>query len=409
MPRPLPVRPRRRVAIPIALGALAVALVVILALSTSGASHGFQLEGPPPTVLSTPGPPSSLARGPAKLRHGPFRPAPAARRLAASMALPEAVAQVFAVELAGPKPASVTALGALPWGGLVFGASAFQSDSQLTALVAASAASVTSAGRVAPLLAVPQEGGRASAIPDLPLDSEPALGATGDPALARSQAQVAGRRLRALGFNMTLAPRADVDTDGGAMGDLLYGANPATVAQLADAAVRGYNAVGIISAPGHFPGEGAASADPDQMTATVGGSLSALRGRDLVPFAAMAQHAPVITMSNAVYAAFDGVTPASLLNSAVRLLRHDYGFGGVVMSADLDAALQSTGGDAGTAAIAALRAGDDLLYISGTPAEQAEAYNAVLVAARRNTALRRLVYDAVVRVLSLKISFGIAG
>jgi beta-N-acetylhexosaminidase len=180
------------------------------------------------------------------------------------------------------------------------------------------------------------------------------------------------------------------------------------VAALADAAVRGWRSAGVVSAPGHFPGEGAASADPDQMTATVGGSLSALRTRDLVPFAAVARHAAVITMSNAVYAALDGVTPASLLKSTVDLLRHDYNYEGVVMSGDLDAALLATGGDVGRDAIAALRAGDDLLYVSGTAAEQLGAYNAVLAEARHNAALRRKIYGAVLRVLTLKVRFGIA-
>jgi beta-N-acetylhexosaminidase len=407
VPRPFLVRPGRRLTVPLALGVLAVVLAAVLGLSSSGSSHGFQLGGVAPTVLSTPSA-SGPARGATEPAHTPFRPDPAAQRLAAAMTLPGAVAQVFAVALADPSPASVAALGGLPWGGLVFGASSYQTDAQIKALVIAAAASVTRAGPVAPLLAVPQEGGRASAIHDLPPQSEPAIGADGNAALARSQAVLAGRSLRAFGFNMTLAPLADVDTDGGPLGNRLYGTDPATVSTLADAAVRGYSSVGLVSAPGHFPGEGAASADPDQMTATVGGALATLEARDLVPFAAVARHAPVIMMSNAVYAALDGVTPASLLRSAVSLLRQNYGYRGVVMSGDLDAALQATGGDAGADAIAALYAGDDLLYISGTPSEQLGAYHAVLAAAQRTAALRARVYAAVARDLTLKVHFGIA-
>jgi beta-N-acetylhexosaminidase len=307
VPRPFMVRPRRRLAVPVTLGALAVVLAVILGLSSSGTSHGFQLGGAPPTVLSTPSSSDGVSVGSSRPAHVPFKPAAGAQRLAASMALPRAVAQVFLLALSGPSSGSVAALGGLPWGGLVFGAAAYQNDAQIRALASAAAVSVTRAGPIAPLLAVPQEGGHASAIPDLPPESQPAIGAAGKVALAQSQAALAGRRLHALGFNMTLAPLADVDTYGGPLGDRLYSTDPATVAALADAAVRGYRSAGVVSAPGHFPGEGAASADPDQMTATVGGSLSALRTRDLVPFAAVARHAAVITMSNAVYAALDGV------------------------------------------------------------------------------------------------------
>src|SRR6266702_2304291 len=74
------------------------------------------------------------------------------------------------------------------------------------------------------------------------------------------------------------------------------------------AAARGSAKTRMIAIVGHFPGTGAASADPDQMQATVGGTLESLKGRDLLPFAAIAGAVPVIEMSNAVYAAFDGVT-----------------------------------------------------------------------------------------------------
>jgi beta-N-acetylhexosaminidase len=143
------------------------------------------------------------------------------------------------------------------------------------------------------------------------------------------------------------------------------------------------------------------------MTATVGGSLDQLRARDLVPFAAIARRAPVVMMSNAVYAAFDGVTPAGLLPQAVDLLRRGYGFQGVVMSGDLDAALQATGGAIGEVALAALRAGDDLLYVTGAPSEQQSAYQAVLAAAQHSDAVRRRVRHALLRVLTLKARYGL--
>jgi beta-N-acetylhexosaminidase len=115
----------------------------------------------------------------------------------------------------------------------------------------------------------------------------------------------------------------------------------------------------------------------------------------------------VIVMSNASYVAFDGVTPASLLPAAVRLLRRSYGFGGVVMSDDLDATLNATGSDPGTAALQALQAGDDLLYITGPPTEHMAAFSAVLAAAQRSPAVRSLVRRAVLRDLTLKLRYGI--
>jgi beta-N-acetylhexosaminidase len=317
------------------------------------------------------------------------------------------VAQLFLVSLDGTDVGAVSALGAVGWGGVVLTSSNFVTDGQIGALAADVASAAHSAGGVAPLIAATQEGGPETAFPDLPPEAEPVIGASGQAAVAAAQARLAGKRLRTLGINMTIAPLADVDTPGGALSGRLFSSDPVTVGRFSVAAVNGYRGAGMISAVGHFPGSGGASADPDQMTATVGGSLTELRGRDLVPFAAVAPLAPVIVMSNAAYVAFDGVTPASLLPQAVALLRHEYGFGGVVMSDDLDATLSATGSDPGTSAVQALKAGDDLLYITGPPNEHTAAYDAVLAAAQRSSSVRTMVRDALLRDLTLKVRYGI--
>ena len=112
-------------------------------------------------------------------------------------------------------------------------------------------------------------------------------------------------------------------------------------------------------------------------------------------------------MSNAAYVAFDGVTPAGLLGQAVTLLRDTYGFGGVVMTDDLDATLDATGDDPAQVAVQALEAGDDLLYITGPASEHAAAYHAVLAAASASAADRALVRTALLRDLMLKARVGL--
>jgi beta-N-acetylhexosaminidase len=320
------------------------------------------------------------------------------------------VAQLFLIAVDGTSTSSpdVAAFASTDWGGAVLGRTNFVSDGQIGSLAAGIATLARNAGNVAPLLAAPQEGGPDTAFPDLPPEGEAALGASHDPAAARAQALLAGKQLRALGFNMTFAPLADVEVLGGALSGRLFATAPRAVARFAAAAVSGYQAAGMISAPGHFPGAGAASADPDAMQATVGGSLEALQG-DLRPFAAIASSAPAMMMSNAAYAAFDGVTPAGLLPGAVRLLRDGYGFGGVVMTDDLDAALLSTGGSAGQAAVSAVQAGEDLLYITGSPAEQLSAYHMVLSAVQSGRISRDRIRDALLHVLTLKARYGLLG
>lgn len=396
---------RRRRRLWPAIGGLIVLIAAAIAVASSGSSAPRFSLGPISVATARPAAPalssSHLVTEPA------FKPDPIAVMLANRLPLADQVAQLFLVSLDGTDVGAVSALGSVGWGGVALTSSNFVTDGQIGALAADVASAARTSGGVSPLIAATQEGGPQTAFADLPPEAEPVIGASGQAAVAAAQARLAGQRLRALGVNMTIAPLADVDTPGGALSGRLFSSDAATVGRFSVAAVSGYQGSGIISAVGHFPGSGGASADPDQMTASVGGSLAQLRGRDLIPFAAVAPLAPVVVMSNAAYVAFDGVTPASLLPQAVALLRHEYGFGGVVMSDDLDATLNATGSDPGTAAVQALKAGDDLLYITGAPSEHTAAYEAVLAAAQRSASVRTMVRDALLRDLTMKVRYGI--
>jgi beta-N-acetylhexosaminidase len=136
--------------------------------------------------------------------------------------------------------------------------------------------------------------------------------------------------------------------------------------------------------------------------------LSELRRRDLRPFAAVARRAPVIQMSNAVYAAWDGVTPATVLPDAIGgLLRGDLHYRGVVMTPDLTSTAPVLGVGVGTAAVKALEAGADVLYVSGGPAAQETAYSAVLRAVRKGRISRERLRLSLQRVLALKRRYGL--
>ncbi len=345
-----------------------------------------------------------------RLRIPVFAPDPRAVTLANRLPLASQVAQLFMVSVNGTTSSAPAGLGPLDWGGVVLDSSNDAGSAAEVGVIAqAIAAGARGAKRTPPLIAATQEGGPQTAIRGLAPESEPTMAASGRPSVARSQALLSAHQLHGLNIDMTLAPLADVDIPDGALSGRLFSGDPGTVSRFAAAALAGYSAGHLIAAVGHFPGAGAASADPDQMTATVGGTLAQLRARDLVPFAAVVRSAPVIVMSNASYVAFDGVTPAGLLREAVTLLRGAYHFGGVVMSDDLDATLQPTGSTPGSVALQALQAGDDLLYITGPPSEHQAAYAGVLAAAQRDPAVRTLVHEALLRVLTLKARYRILG
>ena len=72
------------------------------------------------------------------------------------------------------------------------------------------------------------------------------------------------------------------------------------------------------------------------------------------------------------------------------------------MSGDLVVATAATGGSVGAAAVDALRAGADLLYVPGDAGNQDEAYRAVLSAVQRGRVTRERLADALLHVSALK-------
>jgi beta-N-acetylhexosaminidase len=331
------------------------------------------------------------------------------RRAAAGMSLPVAVAQVIVVgtDAQFPRDPFFAQLRGRGWGGVVLGPGNVVNSGQARDLAGEIAVVARQAKFIGPLVVAEQPGGAASSFPGLPPRAQPLTGDLGRPAAARSDARAAALALRDLGVRMTLAPVADVGVAAGPLQDRVFSDDPVLVTRLTAAAVEGWRSGGVIPAVGHFPGQGTASEDPDTANATVGLSLADLRARDLRPFAAVARRAPVIQLSNAVYAAYDGVTPATVLPDVTRLLRRDLGYRGVVMTADLAATAPVLGAGVGTAAVQALQAGADLLYISGGPAQQEAAYRAVLRAVRTKRISRDRLQQSVRRVLALKRSAGL--
>jgi beta-N-acetylhexosaminidase len=315
------------------------------------------------------------------------------------------VAQLFLIGI-DATPATAARLRAHDWGGVVLGKANYVSPSQVAGVTQAIRASIATP----PLILVRQGGGESNAFPTMAPASEPALGAAGRPDLVNGQAQLAAKELRQVGANGTLAPDLDLADTGGPAATRGYGTDPATVASLGRAAVSGYRTGGLIAAVGHFPGEGAADRDPELGTATVGLSLASLTANDIKPFRAVVGQASVIQMSDALFTAFDnGASPATLLPGPVSLLTGKLGFAGTVLSGDLQAAASATGGTVAQAALAALQAGCDLLYVPGPAADAESAYDAVVEAVQTGALSKSRLAQADARVTALKRAYSLSG
>jgi beta-N-acetylhexosaminidase len=305
------------------------------------------------------------------------------------------VAQLFVVGFQNERPPTRR------WGGVVVSDANFVSPTQLRALTRRIARAALREGDPVPLVL-----GDPALLGELGPRDPADLGLDGTPAQARASARAAAARLRGAGVRMVLAPPADLGFGGGPAELRAFGDDPAAVADYVSASVAGWRDGSVLPAPGRFPGEGAASQDPLEGPASVGSSLDELMGRDVLPFAAVVDTAPAIQMSAALYAAWDGVTPATLLPDAVRLLRERLRFRGAIVSADLVAAQAATGEGIGRGAIEAFMAGCDLLLISGGRAEQEAAYRALLTAAQRGRIPRSRIEDSAARVARLRTAAG---
>jgi beta-N-acetylhexosaminidase len=405
---------RRRPPVPV-LGVIAIAAVVA-ALSVFLASGERQ---PPPLPQASPsggsGPTekrSFLERiipGPAETTTGPAVPR-SITDLARRLPLQRKVAQLFLLGFTGSGTrASVFGdLARLDYGGLVIRAQNYAGPQQLARLTDFATRLAKRHKHVPSWFLTFQDGGDFSELADLPPADAPSH--LGDVAQAATEAGSAARSLRDLGINGVLGPDVDVDTEGGgAYTNLSFSNDPAQVGRYAAVTVQAYERAKMLTTPKHFPGLGAASQPTDDGPANVGLSLNELAARDLVPFkAAFDAGSEGVMLGHGLYTTDEFVTPASQSSAiATDLLRRNLRFKGIAVTDDLEAAAITTAQSVADAAVASIKAGADMVYISGPRKDQNAAYFAVLTAARRKEIPTARINEAVLRILLVKRRLGL--
>ncbi|HYN51286.1 MAG TPA: glycoside hydrolase family 3 N-terminal domain-containing protein, partial [Thermoleophilaceae bacterium] len=260
---------------------------------------------------------------------------------------------------------------------------------------------------VPPWVLTVQDGGEFNSLAGLPPSLVPADIAASKEAAAL--AQDTAKTLRGLNVTGVLGPNADVGlASGSALGARVYSDDPEEVSSYVDAVIEAYRRERLFGAVKHFPGLGAADQSTELGPASVGLDLEGLRERDLLPFrAAVRAGAPAVVLSHALYPVTDFTQPASLSRAvATDLLRGELGFAGVAITDDLADPAITTPYSVSDATLQALRAGADMVWISGPAADQQAAYAAALRAARSGRLPRSRVNEALLRVLKAKEDYG---
>jgi len=292
----------------------------------------------------------------------------------------------------------------LDLGGILIGGANYTDATQLGGLAGEASAVARERHHVPPWVMTSQEGGELNSFPDLPPAALPAD--LNSAAEAGAMAKESAATLRGLGLNGVLGPVVDVGgaETGSALGARVYSDQPDEVSAYAEQTVAAYRAKHVFSAVKHFPGLGATDQSTEEGPATVGLGLDELRARDLIPFeAAIDAGVPGVVVGHALYAINDFTVPASLSKEVVTdLLRGELHFRGVAITDDLADPAITAIHTVPDAAVRAVRAGADMIHISGGVGDQQSAYVAVLRAVQRGRIPRRRLDQAVGRILLAK-------
>ncbi len=322
------------------------------------------------------------------------------------MSVQDLVGQMFVVSVGGTEPDYYVEkmVRERNIGGVILFGPNMESEEQTRGFVSSLQGLAMRTGPAVPLfVAVDHEGGVVQHAPWVtPQPSAAEIGARGDPAEARRVSEKIGRELRRAGVNTDFAPVVDTGT-GAAVGSRSYGSDPELVAAMGAAAVEGFEEAGVVSAAKHFPNHGPATEDSHVGRPVIGHDAQTVADLDLPPFrAAVEAGVPMVMAGHLVYPAIDPDRPASLSPAAMRMLREELGFDGVIVTDDLAMEGARRGGTVAGAAVAAVAAGADLLIISSPPEEQAAAYDAVVAAVESGEIPRGRVEESVRRIMRVK-------
>lgn len=253
-----------------------------------------------------------------------------------------------------------------------------------------------------PLVAVDQEGGDIRVLPWAPpMRSPPQQAAAGT---VRSDAEQAGRALRAAGVTVTLAPVGDVPSvPGAALAERSFSSDSVAVSNAMRDAVAGWRAGGVASTAKHFPGLGAALVNTDHASVTIRRTRAELERVDLPPFAAAIRAGvPLVMVGHARYPALDRSRIASQSRTIIGgVLRDRLGFRGVVVTDSMEAEASLATGTITAVSELAVRAGADLVLLTGR-GSYSPVYRHLLRVAQRSRSFRARVRESAARVLSLK-------
>ncbi|MDD5569160.1 MAG: beta-N-acetylhexosaminidase [Candidatus Pacebacteria bacterium] len=235
-------------------------------------------------------------------------------------------------------------------------------------------------------------------------------------AQTKKQAQILGKELAELGFNLDFAPVVDVDVNPAnpVIGYLerSFSTDPEKVAANASAFIDGLHENNIITAIKHFPGHGSSTADSHLGMVDV---TQTYKPEELIPYERLISlgYSDIVMTAHIMNTNIDPDYPATLSPLFINnILREELGFQGVVISDDIQmGAIMDNYGFA-DAIVKAINAGCDMIGISNNIKEYDErapytAVDAIFNAVKNGQISQNRVNQSFERIEALKEKYGL--
>lgn len=356
---------------------------------------------------------------------GPDLPDPIEEKLS-QMTLREKVGQLFCVrpeafdvalqwetyedlannELQGVTPQMRRVNEQYPVGGIILFAHNIKDETQLDTLV-----KHLKTFKGEPLLYIDEEGGRVARIANNPafkvekFQSMGAIGKGGDPQEARRCGRTIGTYLKRYGFDVDLAPVADVNTNPSnpVIGTRAFSPDPSVAAQMVVAYLRGLRDAGVAGCVKHFPGHGDTRTDTHFGYAQTRKTWEEMLDCEILPFkAAIENDVPMIMTAHIAAPAVTGTSIPSTLSPVILTdkLRGELGYDGVIITDGMAMGAITRQYKPAQATLLSLHAGADIIL---GPKNFKDAFDAVMNAVQVDSTLtEERIDESVRRILRLK-------
>ena len=303
------------------------------------------------------------------------------------------------------------ALGRIPLGGLIYFEYNLISPEQTREMITAAQEYSLERTGLPLLICVDEEGGSVtriagnSAFGVTDVGDMCYLGQSGDAEAACEAGAYIGSYLRELGFNVNLAPVADVLTNPGntVVADRSFGPSAVVDAMMVEQFVKGASQAGIVSALKHFPGHGDTTADSHDGEAVTYRTKEDMVSCEWIPFSAGIEAGCDMVMVGHISAPelTGDDTPASLSRTVITdILKDELEFDGIVITDALNMGAVANRYSSAQAACMALNAGVDILLM---PADLSGAVSGIAEGISSGTLSQERLDDAVRKVIELKL------